>query len=147
MPVPPSRQIQHHMTKALVVVPSTATVEASAKLMRRHTVRHLPVVDGKGKLVGIVSQRDLLLVESIPGVVAAEVPVSEAMNKDVYRAQPDEAVEKVARTMADKRYGACVVANKGNLLGLFTTTDALNLLAHHFEKLERQRLRRRKSGA
>jgi acetoin utilization protein AcuB len=147
MPVPPSRQIQHHMTKALVVVTPTATVEAAAKLMRRHTVRHLPVVDGKGKLVGIVSQRDLLLVQSIPGVNAAEVAVSEAMNKDVYRVQPDEAVEKVARTMAGKRYGACVVANRDQLLGLFTTTDAMNLLAHHFEKLERQRLSRLKRGA
>lgn len=146
MPTPPSRQIQNHMTKALVVVESTHTVDEAARLMRRHRVRHLPVVDAKGKLAGIVSQRDLLIVQSIPDVDAREVAVSEAMNRDVYCVQPDAALEKVARTMAENRYGACVIANKGTLLGLFTTTDALQLLAHHLEKLERQRVARSKRG-
>jgi CBS domain-containing protein len=141
MPTPPSRQIQNHMTKALVVIESDRTVQEATLLMRRHAVRHLPVVSAKGRLVGIVSQRDLLIVQSIPGLSAKEVLVSEAMNKDVYQVQPDEPLEKVARVMADKRYGACVIANRGKLLGLFTTIDALNLLAHHLEKLERQRQR------
>jgi CBS domain-containing protein len=144
MPTPPSRQIQNHMTKALVVVEATHVVDEAALLMRRHDVRHLPVVDVKGRLAGIVSQRDLLLVQSIPGVDAREVAVSEAMSREVYCVQPDAAVEKIARAMAEKRYGACVIANKDKLLGLFTTTDALRLLAHHLEKLERQRVLRAK---
>lgn len=129
MPVPLSRQIQSFMTKALVVVDPDQTLNQAAALMRRHKVRHLPVVDAKGKLVGIVSQRDILLVESLEDVDPAQVRISEAMNASIYSVQPDESLEVVARTMADKKYGACIVANKGKLLGMFTTTDGMRLLA------------------
>jgi acetoin utilization protein AcuB len=122
-------QIQDHMTSALVVIEPDKTLNEAAALMRRHGVRHLPVVDKKGKLVGIVSQRDVLLVETLEDVDPTEVKIEEAMNREIYSVQPDEPLENVAQEMAEKKYGACVVANKQKLLGLFTTTDAMRVLA------------------
>lgn len=53
-----------------------------------HQIRHLPVLDG-GKLVGIVTQRDLHLVETLKGVDQQTVTVEEAMSQDVYTVEPE----------------------------------------------------------
>jgi acetoin utilization protein AcuB len=95
--------------------------------MRTWGVRHLPVLDG-GKLVGILSQRDALLVETLRDVDPAKVPVEDAMTMDVYVVSPDTQLADVAGAMADHKYGCAVVMNGSHLAGIFTTVDALRAL-------------------
>jgi acetoin utilization protein AcuB len=104
------------------------SLETAHHFMREHAVRHLPVLDG-GRLVGMVSQRDLLLVETLPDVAPEKITVEEAMSRDVYAASPDELLEVVARTMADRKLGAAVALERERVVGVFTTTDALETLA------------------
>jgi hypothetical protein len=75
------------MTPAPVTVKPRQTLAEAHAVMRARRIHHLPVVDGE-KLVGIVSQRDLMIIESLPGVDAAEVPVEDAMTKDVFVVAP-----------------------------------------------------------
>lgn len=96
-------------------------------LMRKHDVRHLPVLD-VGRLVGIVSQRELDLLMTVPEIDAAVQPVSRAMVKDVLVVAPTDSVSQVAARMADRRVGSAVVASGGKVLGVFTTVDALRAL-------------------
>jgi acetoin utilization protein AcuB len=100
------------------------------KVMREHGVRHLPVLRG-GKLVGVLSQRDLYFLESIAGVDIEIDKVADAMTPDVYVVTPDDTLRNVASVMADHRYGCAVVigGEGGNVLGIFTVTDALKHIA------------------
>jgi acetoin utilization protein AcuB len=98
------------------------------EIMRAHRIRHLPVLDG-GKLVGVVSQRDLALIESLPGVSAAEVPVADAMTTDVYVVGPRVPIRRVASEMADRKLGSAVVMAGADVVGVFTVTDACRALA------------------
>ena len=82
-----------------------------------------------GKLVGIVSQRDLLLIESLPGVNPAEVPVEDAMTRDVFVVDSATPLAKVAAEMADRRRGSAVVMHDDRVVGVFTVTDACRVLA------------------
>jgi acetoin utilization protein AcuB len=95
--------------------------------MRALGVRHLPVLDG-GKLVGIVSQRDLLFVETLRDVEPSQVTVEDAMTPDVYVIAPETPLVEVAEAMAEHKYGSAVVMDGGHLVGIFTTVDALRVL-------------------
>lgn len=124
----PRETVQRFMTVAPVVVRSDQPLADAHRAMRERNIRHLPVVDA-GALVGLVSQRDLYLVETLDGVDPAAVPVREAMTPDPYAVPPDAPLDEVAATMAARKYGSAVVVDRGSVIGLFTTTDALRALA------------------
>lgn len=95
--------------------------------MRMEGIRHLPVLEG-GRLVGVLSQRDAYMIESLPGVTEDTNTVEDGMASDVYSAPPDAALLEVARVMADRKYGCAVIAEGEHVLGVFTTIDAMRAL-------------------
>jgi acetoin utilization protein AcuB len=125
--------VGQYMTPAPFTVGVDLSIAAAARLMREHQVRHLPVLSG-GKLVGMVTQRDLLLIESLQDVNPEQVTVEEAMTPDPYAISPGTALEWVALEMAQRKFGSTVVVEHGRVVGVFTTIDALRalqeLLAH-----------------
>lgn len=120
--------VQEYMSVAPVVVSSDCTLAEAHRLMRERNIRHLPVVDG-GRLVGVVSQRDLYQLETLRGVDPGVEIVHEAMASEPYAVPPDAPLEAVAATMAESKYGSAVVVDRGSVIGLFTTVDALRALA------------------
>ena len=92
-----------------------------------HAIRHLPVLEG-GRLVGMLSQSDLHLIETLKDVVPKEVLVEEAMSQDAYTVAPETRLADVAREMALHKYGSAVILHGEEVLGIFTTTDALRAL-------------------
>jgi acetoin utilization protein AcuB len=103
------------------------TLEVAHRVMREHRVRHLPVLEG-GKLVGLVSLRDLHLIETLRDVDPAATTVDEAMTMDVYVAAPSTPLAEAVSVMAENKYGSVVVVDKAKIVGVFTTIDALNAL-------------------
>jgi acetoin utilization protein AcuB len=81
-----------------------------------------------GQLVGVVSQRDLHLIESLQGVDPDAVSVSEAMSTDVFTVSPRTNLRKVATEMATRKLGSAVVVDDDAVVGVFTTIDALDVL-------------------
>lgn len=120
--------IENYMSTVLILVEPTQTIAEAARLMRQHDIRHLPVVT-KGKVVGILSQRDVHLIETLEDVDPMSVLVDEAMTDQPYVVEPEEPIHVVAHEMAARKIGSAVVAHGGKLLGLFTTTDALLALS------------------
>jgi acetoin utilization protein AcuB len=98
------------------------------QVMREHSIRHLPVLHG-GKVVGMLSLRDLHLIETLSDVDVDEVTVEEAMSDEPYCVPPDKAIGELAREMADQKYGAAIVVEGNRVVGLFTTVDALRALS------------------
>ena len=119
--------VDDFMTRLVHTIGSQSPLSDAHRLMNDHAIRHLPVLEG-GKLVGVVSMRDLHLIETLKGVDPQEVTVDEAMSQDAYTVPPGTELIEVARTMAMHKYGSAVIARDGHVEGIFTTIDALKAL-------------------
>lgn len=115
------------MTRSPHTIGSDQTLATAHRLMREHHLRHLPVLRG-GRLVGVLTQRDLYFLETIAGVDLEIDRVADAMSPEVYTVAPEESLRDVARTMAVRKLGCAVVIDKGHVAGIFTATDALRHL-------------------
>jgi acetoin utilization protein AcuB len=116
------------MTRSPLTIGAEQSLAQAHDIMRAHRVRHLPVLHG-GKLVGIISQRDLMLIETLPGVSPKEVPVEDAMSTDIYTVAPSTPMAVVASRMADRKLGSAIVRTGDRVVGVFTVTDACRALA------------------
>ncbi|QQR79303.1 MAG: CBS domain-containing protein [Deltaproteobacteria bacterium] len=116
------------MTKSPHTIGADQTLEFASERMGKYKIRHLPVLKG-GKLLGIISDRDVHLVEALESVDPSFLLVQDVMVTDVYAVTPDTPLENVASKMASKKYGSAVVMEKDKVVGIFTTIDALHALA------------------
>jgi len=105
------------------------------KLISERRFRHVPIVSSQGEVVGIVSDRDILLRAAlIAASDAADLPspggrVEQIMHAPVLTATPSTAVNQVARIMFEERVGAMPIADEaGNLVGMITRNDILRTL-------------------
>ena len=124
--------IEKHMTASPHSIGQEQFLVQAHKLMHDHHVRHLPVLHA-GKLVGILSERDLHLVETLKDVSPEKVTVEEAMTPSVYTVSPKAPLDEVVREMAAHKYGSAVVEDNGKVVGVFTTIDAMRAFAELLE--------------
>ncbi|MEZ4390835.1 MAG: CBS domain-containing protein [Polyangiales bacterium] len=124
----PIPRIARYMSTTPYTVGRDQTLEVAHKLLREHHVRHLPVLEG-GRLVGVISDRDLALIETLRDVDPGKVSVEDAMTQAPYTVSPDASLDEVVSTMAEHRYGSAIVVDNGKVVGVFTTVDALTALA------------------
>lgn len=124
--------IDRHMTTSPYAIDAEQKLSQAHRLMRDHAIRHLPVLHG-GKLVGVLSDRDLHLIESLRDVDPEKVLVEEAMSPAVYTVSPKAALDEVVREMAQHKYGCAVVVDNGKVVGVFTTIDAMRTFAEMLE--------------
>ena len=119
----------------MTVGPEDSCLEAVAR-MHRSGVRHLPVVDPIGELIGIVTDRDLRhhlfarhVLEEV-GTIAVDAllkgaPVSEIMSSPVLSAEADDDVIEAARVMQEDKVGSLPVVDGGRVIGIVTEMDVL----------------------
>lgn len=112
------------MTAAPHTIGRTRSLSVAAKMMRDNQIRHLPVLDG-GRIVGILSERDILMIEALPGVNPTDVRVEEAMVEEVFTVAPETPVGEAIEMMIERKLGSAVVGGGERVLGVFTTIDAL----------------------
>ena len=124
----PIPAVAKYMTASPHSIGQEQTLSAAHKVMRDHACRHLPVMHG-GQLVGIVTERDLHLVESLKDVDPEKVLVEDAMSTSVYSVPPEAPLDEVVSEMAARKYGSAVVMQNGKVVGIFTTVDACQALA------------------
>ena len=124
----PIPAIQKYMTTTPHTIGSDQTIAKASALMSEHRIRHLPVLRG-GHLLGVLSDRDIKLIESFPGVDASKLQVEEAMTEQPYTVAPDMPLDEVVSTMAEKKYGSAVIVQNHKVVGIFTTVDACQALA------------------
>jgi acetoin utilization protein AcuB len=120
-------EIHRFMTKEPHTISARSTLAEAHQAMRERAVRHLPVVH-EGKLVGVVSQRDLYLLETLRGVDVGRELVEEAMTDEPFVVAPDALLEEVADAMATRKHGSAIVVERSTVVGIFTSTDALRAL-------------------
>jgi acetoin utilization protein AcuB len=119
--------VERFMTPTPHTVGHDQTLATAHQLMRQHGIRHLPVLEA-GKVVGMVSQRDLYLIESLQDVDPNIVQVNEAMTMELYCVEPRTPLRELVAEMVEQKRGSAVVVERENAVGIFTTTDALEAL-------------------
>jgi acetoin utilization protein AcuB len=126
------RMSRHPMT----VSPNTP-VEQALKRMRDEKIRRFPVVDDAGKLVGIVSDKDLLYAAPSPATslsiyelhyLYSRITVSQVMTREVVTVEENDPIEEAARVMVDNKIGGLPVMREGKLVGIITETDIFKTL-------------------
>jgi acetoin utilization protein AcuB len=122
------------MQRRPVVVRDDAPVAVAIDLLRAGRIRHLPVVDRTGRLVGIVTDRDLRqlvfdpMVQEALGdtaVALSGLKVREVMTWGVVSVRPDTDLRAAARLMRERKIGAVPVVENGAVVGILTETDVL----------------------
>jgi CBS domain-containing protein len=120
--------VSNWMTRQPVMVPEDCAVRSALGRMQRGEIRHLLVLDGD-RLSGIVSNRDVRrLALDDPGPSLLSGPVSSIMTEDPVTVAPETAVTVAARLLLELRIGALPVREGDEIVGIFTTADALEAL-------------------
>lgn len=120
------------MTRHVVWVDPEYNLADAAELMKEWNIRHLPVV-ANNQVVGVLSDRDVLLRSSLDAdgcvVVDNGSSVGEVMSPDPHTCSPRNSVGNLAATMVERKIDSLpVVDDSGELLGLVTSTDLLEIL-------------------
>ena len=128
----PRAPIRQFMTSPIrTVAPDTALSEAR-ELMAELRIRHLPGVS-EGRILGIVTARNVLVVDDFGVFGAQDVLVQAAMTGEPMCVPSDCAIRDVVHTMAREEIDAVLIVDGGTLLGIFTDRDALKLLSMSLE--------------
>ena len=129
--------VGERMTRNPVTVMEDASIDDALHLMRERKVRRLPVLDSGGRMVGIVSDKDLLHAAPSPATslsvyelhyLLSKLTVKKVMSNPVITVTPDTPIEEAARIMADNKIGGVPVLEDGKLLGIITETDVFKIL-------------------
>lgn len=131
----PIPRIQKYMTTTPHSIGIDQPLRVAHAMMHEHHIRHLPVLEG-GRLVGILTERDVALITSMMDATEKNTTVEDAMTTDVYAVSPDASLDEVASEMAERKYGSAVVLQNQKVVGMFTTVDACRALS----ELLRERL-------
>lgn len=129
--------VKEYMSPAVVTTEPDALILDAQKLMREHRIRRLPVVDKRGKLVGLITQDRLREVAPSPATslsvwelnyLLAKMKVKDVMVKGVVTVRPDTTLEAAASLGQGRGIGTLPVVEKGKLVGIITTTDVFRIL-------------------
>ncbi len=120
-------EIKHFMTESPHAIGHDQTLKLAHDRMQQYDIRHLPVLDG-GVLVGVISERDIALSGAV-SKAEQELSVEEVMSAEAYSVAPADDLLSVTAHMAQHKHGCAVVMSHNKVVGVFTTTDALQLLS------------------
>lgn len=121
--------IKDVMTPAPFTIGDDQPVSSAKHEMASRGIRHIPVLHG-GRCVGVVSDRDLKLVNGLEQQAGAPLVVRDVCTPEVYTVPLNESVKNVAAHMAETGIGSAVVIDeREKVVGIFTVTDACRLLS------------------
>jgi len=127
--------VGERMSHPVITIPPDMPITEAVNLMRREHIRRTPVVEG-GKLVGIVSDKDLLNASPSPATslsiwemnyLLSKIKVEDVMTREVLTITADTPIEEAARIMADNKIGGLPVLTDDRVVGIITETDLFKL--------------------
>jgi CBS domain-containing protein len=130
------------MTRNPITIDPEAPLATAMAVMKKEQIRHLPVIDDAGRLLGLITDRDVrsaafapALIEHLPvgaqrrahgvGQALEELGVRDAMTWDVVTTHPEMALGHAARVMFHGRFGSLPVVEGAKLVGILTERDLL----------------------
>jgi CBS domain-containing protein len=150
------RTVADVMTRSVISVRPDAPLKDVARLMVDHSISGVPVVDGKGAVVGMVSEADLLMKEQGPEAIEhrrfarllgesratrtelakiAATTAAEAMTSPAITVESGRTVQRAAATMVDRHVKRLAVVDDGKLVGIVTRADLIRAFVRSDEEL------------
>jgi CBS domain-containing protein len=136
-------QVRDYMQAMPLITAPEELVSIARQRMRGSRVRHLPVVTGENKLVGVITDRDIRQAGASDAPHMAEheltsllekLTVKEIMTKQVVTVSPDTPLTDAGRIFLDKKFGCLPVVRHDNTLeGIITVTDCLRAYVDQHE--------------
>jgi acetoin utilization protein AcuB len=125
------------MSRNVYTVALDSPLSEAAKMLREKKIKHLPVVDKKNSVVGVLSDRDIK--EYMPSKattldvfelhnILLETKVTKVMKKKVFTARPDLPIEEAAMLMYDKDIGCLPIVEDNRLVGIISDRDLFRVL-------------------
>ena len=131
-------RVRDLMTRSVRTLGQNDKLSAADALMKTERIRHLPVIDENGRLVGIVSQRDLFLSALVRALgfgstahdrTLSILLVKEVMTEDVVTTTPEALVTEAARVMVARKIGCLPVIEGQALIGIISESDIVTAVA------------------
>jgi CBS domain-containing membrane protein len=118
--------VEDFMSTAVITMKESDTLSAAQIEMQMAEIRHLPVVDKKGHVVGVLSDRDIL--RNLTKIEGKPTPVASIMSRRVRTVKPSLAAAEAATLLLENRFGCLpVVGEDEQLVGIITDTDFLKI--------------------
>ena len=128
--------VKERMSHPVITIHPEMPIQEALKRMREERVRRYPVVDKRGRLVGIVSERDLLHAAPSDATslsiwevnyLVSKITVEKVMTREVITISEDTPLEDAARIMADHKIGGVPVVHDDEVVGIITETDLFKI--------------------
>lgn len=152
-----SATVRDIMTTSVIAVRRDASFKEMAAMLRSQRISAFPVIDGRGKVIGVVSESDLLVKEAVQAEgsslvaalrhiredeKAAGITAADLMTAPAITVGPSAAVEEAARLMYDRRVKRLPVVNEvGRLLGIVSRTDVLAVFSRPDDEIRDEIIR------
>ncbi len=133
--------VEDLMTRGVLTLSPDGNLAETRDLMNAHRIRHVPVVDAECRILGLVSQSDLLrgalggggdLPMSIQRAYLRSIPVDEVMTSQVETVTPSTPISLAAKRMLDLKIGSLLVVEDDRLVGILTENDFVRYLYLNF---------------
>jgi len=131
--------VKEIMTTELVTLKQSDSIESAREIMSNKGIRHIPVVEDSGKLIGLVTQRDVLrasksTLESNQQIDDSKVLIKQIMTENVSFSHPKDSLRVAGIELQKGKYGCLPVVENEQLVGIITDTDfvgvAIDLIEH-----------------
>jgi CBS domain-containing membrane protein len=137
----PTTTVREIMTSIVETLRVGDTLATARRQITRGRIRHLPVVDGDERVVGLITHRRIVEAWVSHGhpdketlaEVARDVPVEMVMEKDVLTIDPGTSAAQAAKLLMAHKFGCLPVVEKGKLIGIVTEADFVRFAQRYFE--------------
>jgi len=126
------------MTKSPVTIKASDSLLAATRILKEKGFKHLPVLDGNGALVGVVTDRDLKRASASDATTLEvhellylldKLKIEQVMTRKPVSVATQETVQNAAKLMVEKKIGCLPVVEGGKVAGILTKDDLLRLVA------------------
>jgi len=126
------------MTKSPVTIKASDSLLAATRILKEKGFKHLPVLDGNGALVGVVTDRDLKRASASDATTLEvhellylldKLKIEQVMTRKPVSVATQETVQNAAKLMVEKKIGCLPVVDGGKVAGILTKDDLLRLVA------------------
>ena len=109
----------------IICIEPTADLAAAAKLLSSHRIGALAVLDAHGRLVGILSERDIVRTMADVGSAALQLPVAQVMTRNVSTCDVNDSISSVVERMTQGKFRHMPVLQNDRLAGMLSVGDVL----------------------